>query len=1666
MVTDKNEAPSADDATFAVDENSPSGSFVGNYGSPSYVTLGDSELIFDIVNGNSARKAYTYTNLDIDANTGAATMTLDTASATGETIQNGDKIQIRDDSTLKTLIPFADGGYIEPAQDQNNMIQLRVASAAGWQEGDTIYIEMSGCTDVATKRLLDGPKKIQSMNAGIVGTIQIKSFGLEENQECTGGKVWMMVPNAGNNPNGIFTVINSQSTTIEFSAGLESKHGGTWASGGTVIVLGKEREKKNILWLVFFSFNFFTDIPFCFFPCFLLSIFLPFIVGFNIEDCSGIITIASDAMNYEYTRPQTFSLEVQVRTEQTINTATVTITVNNVDEAPYLVLLPTDATADECLGSSCSGGASHNIRLDGNGNTFMVEDPEGQSDFTLTVLDDAGNRNGAGLKTWMIDNSAPRTLTRISSAVLDYETKSSYVLQVVAIDNDDPINLRIQFTLTITLNQINEPPTFDPVYFSISEAATSGTDLQPSALSVFDPENDATTLIIDWPMSVTATNLLANNVGTMASGDRPFKWKSDGTTDGDPNAASTSKILQVGTDLDHETIQQYVIVMKACDVSNLCTVSPYTSIQISITDVNEKPAWKAGSYVYYVNENDNEGVVMNSASGGTAVGSLALQIDDPDLTSTHTFSILPDTDGSGVGLGGWLTTQVLLTSELGKPLRINVAAAKSTGSEPNYELPPLQIINGGTPATGSPTNPAAYKFNIKVTDNGGLAADATQQIEIRIVDSNEPPTFSTATRNIDENSLVGAKTCAEITCGEATPDTEYFIIDDDIVSGSSGQTATLSIVSGNIGNAFELSATTGVTEFFEVQVQTSILNYEGGVGTSYFLGIQITDVGGTSGGITDGLTTTGIIEIKIVDINDAPILSAQSVSILKTAVEGDCVTPSTFSGDDEDLPQQTLTYALTAPISGVYSDGVFVARGVTGGRQGEMCIENGGLAGSSNQLESSLYKQAGGVASSDYNSGTNTGCVNCVYTFTLTVTDNGTPVLSTPAVLTLSIGDVNAVPTFTPSSVCTVPRSLPENTLAGTVFGASIVTADPDDNDQITMTMVNNADGKFGIVTPTVRTGSGAGSWSFSTQIKPIMLLDFEAGTNEYIVRIRASDNKQVPSVIECDVTITLTNVNEAPGSVGLYNDPLTVEENANIHFKIGSVLATDPDRWQDLNWNLPIIGNLNPNPFYITPRTEILSNVNGAVGTFSTGRDLDILSPSNHPWPVTGNPDVLNSIPTMLSAISDNDHSTFIQETTGTSTLQLQLLKLIRPQSVRITMSGDPWKGGAFTLKMDHRTDESGNKKGGCDFDLVPPVIGTTTPSHWTLSTAPKEFVLTGCSKDTTLDEDTEFNLQISSPNTLCPTTESDCQLWCESRNMGPGAGYVASSFASHPAGCTQKKSTNSPQCRWNTNAGTEEFSYLSERCNPLRIHEVSLLTQAKAADILVSGYAPINYEALSSSSYTINVLVEVSDVGGTETDGLTSSGIVVVAVTDQAEPPFDGGEGTLTIAENTVSNANSLHQLGNVLEPGDPDATGTASHSFALFRPGGLSSTSSCWKMTANTPSQISNPFVTPIPATFGTPPLCKFDAVVGIDSIQNFGIEIITDRNLVPEKRLMMWQFENNEITVQVGTSPLWTGTQALNNGDLISSGILTSASCKWKNKACGDKTSWTPIQNVSE
>ena len=382
-----------------------------------------------------------------------------------------------------------------------------------------------------------------------------------------------------------------------------------------------------------------------------------------------------------------------------------------------------------------------------------------------------------------------------------------------------------------------------------------------------------------------------------------------------------------------------------------------------------------------MNEDDTEGKVTLAADGLVEVGSLVKYVDDLDAGGSHTFVIEPDTDGAGTGVGGWVTSDVVLNSEIGKPLSINVATAVLLGTQPNYENPPLLIVNGATPAAGAATLPAKYIFNLKVVDNGGLYADATTQITINLVDSNEAPSITTGTRIINENSLVNAKAFSE---GDDT-DTKYQIVDDDIVNGVSVQTATLSIVSGNTGTAFKLSATTGVTDFFEIQVNNAILDYEGTSGTSYFLGINILDVGGTGGG---GLTSTATIQIDIVDINDAPVLNDFAVSILETAVENSCVAPNTFSASDEDLPSQNLNYVLTQKGATTWFD-VFEAKNDADNRQGQICIKAnfpltaGGSSGSTDQLQLSGYTRTGGASASQC------GTSSCVYEFTLTVTDNG-----------------------------------------------------------------------------------------------------------------------------------------------------------------------------------------------------------------------------------------------------------------------------------------------------------------------------------------------------------------------------------------------------------------------------------------------------------------------------------------------------------------------------------------------------------------------------------------------------------------------------------------------------------------------------------------------------
>ena len=142
--------------------------------------------------------------------------------------------------------------------------------------------------------------------------------------------------------------------------------------------------------------------------------------------------------------------------------------------------------------------------------------------------------------------------------------------------------------------------------------------------------------------------------------------------------------------------------------------------------------------------------------------------------------------------------------------------------------------------------------------------------------------------------------------------------------------------------------------------------------------------------------------------------------------------------------------------------------------------------------------------------------------------------------VTINVTDVNEAPSFTSS---TATRSIPENTAANQNIGTPVTATDPD-GDSLTYSLSGTDAASFGIV-------SGTG------QLRTSAALDFET-KNDYSVRVIASDGRGGTNFI--DVTINLTNVNEAP----MYSSSTatrSIAENTAANQNIGTpVTATDPD--------------------------------------------------------------------------------------------------------------------------------------------------------------------------------------------------------------------------------------------------------------------------------------------------------------------------------------------------------------------------------------------------------------------------------------------------------------------------------------------------------------------------
>jgi VCBS repeat-containing protein len=162
--------------------------------------------------------------------------------------------------------------------------------------------------------------------------------------------------------------------------------------------------------------------------------------AFAINAATGQITVANAALNFEGTN--SFSLTVQVTDSGTpalANSATVTVNVNDVNEAPVL------------------GGQTFSLNENSAAGTVVgaVTGSDVDAGQTLTYAIVAGNTSGA----FAID-VATGQITVANAAALNYEANPTFALTVQVTDSGSPA-LSSSATVTVNLNDVNEAPVLD-----------------------------------------------------------------------------------------------------------------------------------------------------------------------------------------------------------------------------------------------------------------------------------------------------------------------------------------------------------------------------------------------------------------------------------------------------------------------------------------------------------------------------------------------------------------------------------------------------------------------------------------------------------------------------------------------------------------------------------------------------------------------------------------------------------------------------------------------------------------------------------------------------------------------------------------------------------------------------------------------------------------------------------------------------------------------------------------------------------------------------------------------------------------------------------------------------------------------------------------------------
>ncbi len=772
-------------------------------------------------------------------------------------------------------------------------------------------------------------------------------------------------------------------------------------------------------------------------------------LSFTIDIMTGQLKARNQAqypLNYEV--QSSYKIKVEVTDDSNTNTASINVTVNitDVNEAPIF-----PETTDTTLEIEENTAGDTNI-----GDPVAATDPDGTDvnpeddnvDALTYSLVDATDPN-ADAAAFAIDSGTGQLKTKNP---LDYETKNEYTVTVKASDGA----LEAEIDVTISIIDVEVEPTNNAPTFPATETGTRSI-----------AENTATNTNIGAAVSAddmdTGDTLTYSLKAHTDDADDFQSFTIEGTTG--------QLKTKTGVTLDYETQSTYKVTVQVSDGTDTASID----VTISITNVNEAPAFATATATRSIAENTDTGTNIGAAVTAT----------DPDGTT--------DVNPENVNVNKLTYSLVNLTGSMDADafdIDSNSGQIK-TKDALNYEVKD------------------SYQFKVQVSD--GAETDA---ITVTITVTNvtmEPPVFTAATlKAVEEPFKIAENTAADANIGTPVTATDD---DGDTITYALG---LLAITDDYL--SFAIDSETG-----QIKTKES-LDYE--TKSEYSV-----DVSATTTNEVLGVSVN--VTIQVTDVNEKPVFAATETgnrSIAENTAAntniGDPVAATDPDTADDDADNtdvnptddnvDALTYSLVNPTSSTDAD-AFAIESTTG----------------QIKTKNALDHETKGS-----------------YAFKVRVSDGE---FNTDIDVTITVTDVDETPVPPPNNAPTFPatetgdRSIAENTATNTNIGAAVSADDVDTGDTLTYSLVN-------------LTGStDADAFAIDStdgQLKTKSALNYEA-KNSYTFKVQVSDGTDTASI---DVTISITNVNEAPAFPADTTTSFNISESAAGGTAIGTVAAEDPD--------------------------------------------------------------------------------------------------------------------------------------------------------------------------------------------------------------------------------------------------------------------------------------------------------------------------------------------------------------------------------------------------------------------------------------------------------------------------------------------------------------------------